>query len=196
MHDKPVTFDAIRQAMKKYSYPFYSRGNFNLNIIGIRASNREAGHFDDEIVVLFYHYGAPVMLSFPATTDSGRPGLLRPLLRRGAAVMASGHYPGMWRIGEHRGRPALVQRGACSVYRDNNRDTRIDIGAETETGLYGINCHDGGYAQKVGHWSKGCQVVQRRSDHQVLMAMARCGAERWGNSFSYTLLDEEKLWTQ
>ena len=43
----------IRSVFKKKGYEFFEKGQFNLNIIGIRSAKRRAGTFEDYIVVIY-----------------------------------------------------------------------------------------------------------------------------------------------
>jgi len=73
------------------------------------------------------------------------------------------------------------------------------------SGLYGINCHrasENGHSINVDKWSAGCQVLQNREiinpDNQAVkvfefdyfMHLVDQAIANWGNSFTYTLINE------
>jgi len=81
------------------------------------------------------------------------------------------------------------------VYRDDNRDEILDMnpGSITE-GMYGINIHKAGSAStQVDKWSAGCQVFSHSKDFEEFMSICYAAREKWGNSFSYTLIDEPEF---
>ena len=88
-----------------------------------------------------------------------------------------------------------------TVYRDNNRDDVYNLNTEkTDTGLYGINIHRatkyaGKKSTQVDKWSAGCQVIASNDDWKEFMSICRKARKRWGNRFTYTLLESDKILT-
>jgi len=77
---------------------------------------------------------------------------------------------------------------------DANRDTTIDKDGEIYTGIFGINIHrsnPSNQSQVVEKWSAGCQVFQKVADFNFFMNCCRKAAKIYGNSFTYTLLEEK-----
>ncbi|MDD3535187.1 MAG: hypothetical protein PHC50_03460 [Candidatus Cloacimonetes bacterium] len=186
--------DTIKKMMQEYKYlnsPFYT-ATMSLNIFGIRHSRMLADEFDDTIGVIWKANDKLNVLTFPATTDPGAYYLKSPMNPNGTAILVPGHYPGLWRLGLHRGHPALVQRGKCSIYRDNNQDDRLDLDAQSiTTGLFGINLHRAqasGKTQKIGKYSAGCQVLQYAQDMDTIIDLLRLQQKYLGtDAVSYTL---------
>ena len=56
------------------------------------------------------------------------------------------------------GAPYFMQTGAVEIFRDGNKDRKIDKVVKTK-GFYGINFHRAGFGSAVDNWSAGCQVV-------------------------------------
>jgi hypothetical protein len=54
--------------------------------------------------------------------------------------------------------PYFYQAGAIEIYRDGNKDRKLDKTVKTK-GWYGINFHRGGIGHAVDTWSAGCLVV-------------------------------------
>ena len=72
----------------------------------------------------------------------------------------------------------------------------IDSRAATQSGIYAINIYRANAHRpsvQVGKWSAGCQVVHDPDHFAFLLALAERGRKRFGNSFTYTLLEEEDL---
>lgn len=170
---------------------------FKLNLIGVRnsaATNQK--YFDDTIAYFYYdNNGSLVGKVVPATTDPSTYFLNNPMNIKGAAVLKSGQYPDSWRIGLHRNKyTALVQDKPVTVIRDNDRNSYINYFAPTSTGLYGINIHRAtigkNNALEIGQDSAGCQVFRDVKDFDEVMRLAQASREKYGNSFTYTLIDE------
>lgn len=185
----------ILTKMQGLGYAVFVRGDYNLNIIGIRSAIRRAGAFDDLIGLVYRVDGRWIEQWWPATTD--------PAPRTGTAILVPGQYRGVYGIDLHRGKyPALCQRfGRVRVYRDANRDEILDMDPATiEEGYFGINIHAAAndpYAEnidltdkEIGPWSAGCQVFARTADFQAFMSIVKRSRQLYGPRFTYTLLTE------
>jgi hypothetical protein len=188
----------IQGAVTRQDYKFFDYGDFNLNLVGIRASGGATDTFNDTLCVLFRQDDQPMLITMACTTDPGKHYLENPLTKPGTAILKPGQYRGMWRLGQHRGQyPALVQRGVCAVYRDNTRDPDIECNETTvQNGLFGINCHRAHETSKmtrINRWSAGCQVVQESGYFELLLSLCQLSATRWGDKFTYTLINQADL---
>lgn len=190
-----LNFKSVKAAVLKADYLFFEHGNYNLNLIGIRTKDQQSDSFNDWMCVLFYIDDEPVFFKFSITTDPGLYYRLNPINNKGVAIVKAGQYLGVWCTGFHKGQYAgLVQKKPITVYRDNNKDDHIDIGVPTDKGFHGINCHRSianGISEKIGRWSAGCQVFSNANDFRIFMALCDKSAANWGDSFTYTLLEEE-----
>ena len=184
-------------------YSFFDKGDYNLNIVGVRNQSGRPDIFDDFINVLYKVAGQWVADVYVATTEPG-PKLLRFPLKsvrhKGAAILVPGQYRSVYQIGTHGGKrkyTALTQRGGpVTVYRDNNRDEKADTNVLTETGMFGINIHrhwGSDEREYTGGVSAGCQVFQSSKDFYEFMDTCNKSADIWGNKFSYTLLRESEV---
>lgn len=199
------TLDKLQEVFQKKGYTFFTDNSkpYNLNIIGIRASDMTSNQFNDEIVVCYPDGDLWRMLSVPATTDPGTAFRLDPIDDEfGTAILVPGQYRGAYQRGIHRAgtkfaHEALRQVIPLPVYRDNNRDNVLDVKPETiRKGLYGINIHRASIsktASTVDYYSAGCQVVQRASDFLKIMELVKKAEKYWGKSFTYTLIEEKDL---
>ena len=110
--------------------------------------------------------------------------------------MKPGQYRGAYRVGRHKGYKALQQVGSITVYRDDNRDTELDTTGATEQGINAINIHRANRIRastRVDRWSAGCQVVQDPDHFDFFMTLCDRAAQKFGNSFTYTLLNSEDI---
>ena len=189
--------DVYHSALAKKGYVFFDNNTaYNLNIIGVRRVNGAAPNkFDDTMVVVYRNKQKFwEVFTTECTTDPGLYWLEEPMNVDGTAILVPGQYRSVYRRDLHLGKyEALCQRGAeVSVYRDGNRDRRHDMDpSTTDTGYFGINIHKAGRAStQVDKWSAGCQVISRSDEFATFMDLTEEGAERHGNSFTYTLLLE------
>ncbi len=182
--------------MKKLGHKVFESGEFNINLIGVRSKDETTNTFNDMFFCLFKQGGEWVLLQFPATTDPGLFYLQNPLTVSGCAIVKPGQYPGLFKIGLHRKQyRALVQNKPVTVYRDNNGDGVLDFENE-QSGMFGINCHRAmvdGESERVHKWSAGCQVLSNAQNFNILIALCEKGAKNFGNSFTYTLIEETDL---
>lgn len=191
-------WSTLRAAVERRGYRWFDGGgDYNLNLVGIRGMPRKAGLFDDLFCCAFRQTGLETVLAFACTTDPGRRYLHEPINAHGAAILIPGQYRGMWEIGLHRSRyAALVQRGPCKVWRDDDRDDDLDDGPHQDIGYFGINLHHGlptGSTASPDEWSAGCQVLRDAEEFRLVMALADLAAVRYGKAFTYTLIGEGDL---
>ena len=191
--------EGFSEALKKKGYKFFD-GNlaYNVNIVGVRNANGRANKFDDFMAIIYRDSHKRWSVdSYQITTDPGFYWMKKPMNVNGTAILCPGQYRGVYRIDKHRGKyDALCQRGgAVTVWRDSNRDLKHDIDDSTKmTGYFGINLHKGGRnSSVVNKWSAGCQVFKNDGDFKLFMSTMYEARERFGNSFTYTLIDSADL---
>ena len=184
---------AILKQVASAGHAVFTRGLFNLNIVGIRTPDDSANTFNDGLVVAYKdEHGWITRGPWKWTTDPGTYYRLRPMNVEGTAIMCPGQYRGAYQIGLHRGRPALRQVGPVRIWRDNNRDAILDMDPATvDTGRYAMNIHRSSSTEStvVDRWSAGCQVAARSTDMDCLLSLCRKSAELYGPRFTYTLIE-------
>jgi hypothetical protein len=173
------------------------RRPFKLNIIGVRnAKATNQNTFDDQIAYFYYDNNGQLRGKVAVgTTDPSTYWLNNPMNVKGAAVLKSGEYKDAYAIGLHRGQyTALVQVKPVTTIRDNDRNAIINYFAPTTTGLYGINIHRATLNKQnkavIGQDSAGCQVFRDVADYNEMIDLAKKSREKYGNKFSYILIDE------
>ncbi len=173
---------------------FENRKGHDLNLVGIRTSSVDANTFNDWVTAFYIFNDDWNFFAFPATTDPGTFYRKEPLNVKGTAVMKPGQYRGAYKIGKHKQYKALEQKKPMTVYRDANRDGRLDTaGMEEDTGNYKTNIHRSNAHRPsvvVGKWSAGCQVLQDPDHFAFLLMLCERSKSKFGNSFTYTLLEE------
>ena len=199
-----VVAEQYKEAVEGKGYAFFADGDYNLNIIGVRNDSGDASKFDDAMVLLYKVNSEWVCDMYPVTTEPGTSILKNPIKEvrhKGTAILVPDQYRSTYTIGWHgskaNGHTALVQRGGkVRVWRDNNRDTVPDYHNEEEEGWFGINIHKhrGSKARiNTGGVSAGCQVFQSTKDFYSFMEICETASDKWGNSFTYTLLEQRDL---
>ena len=193
--DKCLDVD-FEKILKSKGYSYFTNGIYNLNIIGVRSkdSKESVNVFNDALILIYSAEDGKHIEVFPITTDPGLYYLKNNLSIKGCAILKEGQVRGGWQIGLHQGKyKALVQKKPVTVYRDSNKDSKLDFVNE-ETGMFGINIHKSGESStQVDRWSAGCQVFARVKDFNKFMNLVQKGNNKYGNSFTYTLINETDL---
>jgi hypothetical protein len=192
-----MTREQIEAAMIKKGFAYFSDGELNLNIIGVRQSatgNKVTNLFDDFLTLSYKHNGAWVFKKWAATTDPGTKGVKEFHNAAGVARLVAGQYRGSHAIGLHQGKyEALKQAKNVKVYRDANKDMTYDE-TKIQEGVFGINIHKAGAdSTYVENWSEGCQVFKKSADFDEFMIIVKKAAALHGNSFTYTLLNSNEI---
>jgi len=196
-----IMADQFKKTLTNKGFVFFEKGDYNLNIVGVRNDSGDASKFDDFMNVIYKIDGEWVCDIFSVTTEPGPRILKKPIREvehKGTAILVPDQYRSTYRIGwhgnQHIGHTALVQRGGkVRVWRDNNRDTNPDYHGPEEEGWFGINIHKHrGSTSRIntGGVSAGCQVFQNSREFYEFMEICDDAAEIWGNSFTYTLVSE------
>ena len=193
----------LEQAVKAKGYKWFSNGDYNLNIVGIRNSNTKnkvTNAFDDILTLSYKLKGKWKYEEFECTTDPGTHWVKNILKKSGVAILKPGQYRGSHKIGLHQGKyEALRQMKPVKVYRDQNKDGVYDKNEDSvEIGLFGINIHRatkhaGKKSKQVDKWSAGCQVIAAADDFKKFMELANIAKNVWSNSFTYTLIESKDI---
>lgn len=191
-----TNLNSIIKSAEKLGYPIDKKPN-KLNIIGVRNSKATSqDKFDDLLAYFTYdEKGNLVGKVVAGTTDPSTYFLKSPMNVKGAAILKSGQYKDAYAIGLHRGKyEALVQVKPVTVIRDADRNAYINYFAPTQTGLYGINIHKSTKGKSnediIDRDSAGCQVFRNIPDFMDMMRLAQTSRKKYGNTFTYTLIDE------
>lgn len=196
MNLRDITVDSLRKSVERLGHTFFEHGDYNLNLIGIRAEDKDSNSFNDVICLAYRQYGRWQLLTFAATTDPGVYWRQSPVNVKGTAVLAPGQHKGAFALGKHKGYEALTQATSLPVYRDNDQDAEVDMTGDIDRGWHGINLHRANplaASIQVDKWSAGCQVIADPHEFDILMSICKRAAREWGPKFTYTLITEGDL---
>ena len=171
-------------------------GDYDLNIIGLRAIPGTPNTFDDIMCVAYRSDGEWFWKTWPCTTDPGTFYLLNPIHVSGTAVLAPAQNRGAFTFGLHHGEyECLVQRGPVAAYLDANKDNKVDNSGTVHqlSAGCGIHIHRASAthtSKTVDNYSAGCQVFANPADYAEFLALCHKQVEHGhGDSFTYTLLE-------
>ena len=196
------TREQIQATMESKGYKYFTGGDFDVNIIGVRNSEtkgRVTNAFDDCVTISYKEDGEWKFHCYQATTDPGSHWEQNLLNKKGVAILKPGQYRGSHKLRLHQGKYlALGQKSPVKVYRDNNKDGQYDMIEENvHEGIFGINIHKAGKfvngSTQIDKWSAGCQVFSKESDFNEFMDVCRKAKDVWGNSFTYTLIESKDI---
>lgn len=193
---KNLTLSDVMELYQYSEYPLFTKGDYNINIFGIRNPNPTVDTFDDVIGIVYKVKGEWKLFKMPATTDSGLYYMRNPMNKDGCGFLAEGFYKGMWKIGFFHGVECLIQEGMILYYRDNNKDDVMDLIPTTKMkGGAEIGCflhphfQVANIAQKVWNSSAMCQVPKSNADFALFMEIVKKSRSLYGNHFSYSLFN-------
>jgi len=197
------TREQIQKAVEALGYRYFTSGDFNVNIVGVRNSEtqgRVTNAFDDKITISYKVDGEWCFECFDCTTDPGTHWVENIMRKEGVAVLKPGQYSKSHKLRLHAGKYlALGQQNPVTVYRDNNKDGKYDLDDNnTQTGLFGINIHRatgraGKKSTRVDKWSAGCQVIADNDDWHCFLDICQQAREVWSNNFTYTLIESKDI---
>ena len=190
----------FEKLFKAKGYAWFTKGNYNLNIIGVRShnNNKVTNQYDDILVVDYNTGNGHKRVCYNITTEPGRYYMEHLGNPKGTAILVPGQYRGCWQIGLHRSKyKALCQKKEVKVYRDNNKNMIYDINPENvDKGIFGINIHRSNefYTRNaIDQYSAGCQVFNSPIEFNSFMRLCEEQRKLYGNSFTYTLINEEDM---
>lgn len=199
--DKCKTYN-FEKLFKAKGYAYFKHGNYNLNIIGVRKNNNnKVTNLYDDVLVLIYNTPTQknVRQVYSITTEPGTYYMVKQLGNpKGTAILVPGQYRSTWQLAMHRGKyKALCQRAKVKVYRDGNKNMTYDLDPhKVFEGIFGINIHrsnEGWTRNTVDQYSAGCQVFNNPKEFDAFIRFCEKQKEIYGNSFTYTLINEEDM---
>lgn len=182
------TIEQLTKTLKGLKFQIFNDGK--LNIVGVREDFTLTNNFEDKL----YVWSSTIPLQeFTITTTPGKFWWEQFTRKEGVAILTENQYINSHQLGFHRGKyEALVQVRPVTVYRDDNKNTTLDM-KKTETGLFGINIHRASskfISLFIGEFSAGCQVFSSPKEYNSFIAL--CKSTKQIN-FSYTLLNNKLI---
>ena len=164
------TLKLIENAVIAKGYKWFTTGDHNLNIVGVRNSEtagKVTNSFDDCMTLSYRLNNEWKFHCFYCTTDPGTHWVENIINKKGVAILKPGQYRSSHKIRKHQGRyEALGQQKPVKVYRDANLDNKYDLIEESiSEGLFGINIHRatkyaGKKSTQIDKWSAGCNCFK------------------------------------
>ena len=96
-----ITLAKVQEVFAEKKYAFFTKGNYNLNIIGVRSPIKEANSFDDTMLVIYKKYDKWIIKEYPITTDAGLYWLEHPMNKKGTALLVPNQYRSTYKIDGH-----------------------------------------------------------------------------------------------
>ena len=190
----------FEKLFKEKGYAWFTKGNYNLNIVGVRSNNNDkvTNQYDDILVVDYNTKNGHKRVCYTITTEPGKYYMQNLGNTKGTAILVPGQYRGCWQIGLHRGKyKALCQKKEVKVYRDGNKNMTYDMTPESiNKGIFGINIHRSNEAwtrKTIDKYSAGCQAFNSPIEFNSFMRLCEEQRKLYGNSFTYTLINEEDM---
>lgn len=194
-----ITFEQLKNMYAEKGYEFFDKDKYHVNIFGLRNKDLETvDQFNDYLGVAFLdQFLNPRILLWAGTTKPGLSWLGQEMANpNGTGILTPDQHKNAWKIGfHHAGKPeqyeAFVQAGekVFKVWRDNDKDGKLDFSGKIYDDVGGLNGHRAGVNDtfKVGLYSAACQVWQDDKEHSIAVAVAKRNAELYKNLFHYTL---------
>lgn len=210
-----MTIEQLRASILARNYAFFEQGDYNLNIVAIRENDVFENTFSDTLHLAYKEGGVWKLITTPWTTLAGtlgRGGEQSPLTGTGTGTGVSGvaiivpsQYRRVFKFVDNYWQwlayPFFQQIGNMQYWRDNNKNGVIDKG-KIYVGNYATNLHRMGNngVQKTWvnsqweWWSQGCNG-SCEPDFKKILAPTREAVKKWGNIFSYTMLERAQIIT-
>lgn len=187
-----MNYNEVKELFKKKGYTFFE-GELNLNIFAKRKVIN-TNVFDDEFYVVYQEGGKNIVKKWACATEPGKTYMLKPLHKDGSAIIVEGQYRGAFTFGLHQGKyECLRQHKPLKYNRDNNKDTKHDIGGKVYEEIAYTNIHHAGKdSGQVDSWSAGCVVFKRIKDFNEMMSIAKKSAKLYGDKFTFTMINDFK----
>ena len=197
----------ILETMKQKGYKIYNRP-YEMNIVGIRRSYEGMQYtnaFTDFCYLIYKvdtsdrweikKYLFSTMPGYYRTNEDGKNIDVKQTKlmqgRGGMGILKPAQYIDVYAIGSHGGADAMVTLGQQKAYRDNTAGPVIKYTSEV-SGYFGMFMHRG-YLGGVNNWSEGCQIFKSDNDLRDFFKLCKNHKEKYGNKFSYTLMEERHL---
>ena len=101
------TREQIQATMESKGYKYFTGGDFDVNIIGVRNSEtkgRVTNAFDDCVTISYKEDGEWKFHCYQATTDPGSHWEQNLLNKKGVAILKPGQYRGSHKLRLHQGK--------------------------------------------------------------------------------------------
>ena len=187
----------LKEIVERRGYEWFT-GDMNMNFIGVRTDETLTNKFAD-----FYIWAHDIgehkrVLIYPGTTDPSPDTLHNPGNPLGLARVEPGQHRKAFKLGDHRGKPALRNDRAHPLAYRRYDPVKGIINDTIHHDYIGAHHHSSGNGRDadkdIGPWSLGCQVATYHED--IITARNKVifqGYRGHGNNVTYTLLELKDL---
>jgi hypothetical protein len=167
------------------------REPFSVNLFGVRTNENRANTFNDWGGAFYWDdKGKRHELIIPITTDAGVYFRRKPMNKLGTAIIVHNkQYRSVYNLqdnGHRQNQKAFRQIKPMDYWRDNNKDSVLDMEGKIYTEIAHTNFHYMGRGVTVDNWSAGC-VGASVTNLNKLFAFVEV---QKGRVYSFTLLHE------
>lgn len=190
-------YRVLQELFESKKLKFFTHGNYNINLFGIRKTNGDLNKFGDLICMAYKDRGEWVYKAFDATTSPSDSVLNEVYGGIGGTAILKSNTSYRFKLGRHKGQyPCLVQAEEFELYRDSDKDGKLSLDSKTETGQFGIQIHHAsatGTSTQVDEWGHGCQVLASIVDWWKFIRAVTGSIMLFGSKVTYTIFDEADL---
>jgi hypothetical protein len=199
----------IIETMKAKGYKIFTRP-YEMNIVGIRRAYEGMNYtnsFSDSMYLIYKvdnsdkwelkKYPCSTMPGYYKKSEGGKTIDVKQSKtmqdRGGMGILKPAQYIDVYAMGNHCDAPAMITLGPQKAYRDKTTGPVIKYTADVE-GYFGMFIHRGYPGGGiVNNWSEGCQIFGNANDLNDFFKWCGKHKEKYGNKFSYTLIEERSL---
>lgn len=179
--DTPFLYATLRSYRQAIGAPWFTKP-WDLNLLIFR--DQEVGTFGDRVMIATRDdAGLPVVFVAEAAGDAWRGEWLRPTHPQGCVFTLNGHYPGGFRVGLHKRRPALVQARPFryvrwpggSVPTVAQLEARALHHAFTDNRATNLHNRAGLASPAIPGTddTEGCTLIRHQHEHAAIMQLAK-----------------------
>lgn len=184
------TKEQIIASLKRLNFQIFTD---KLNIVFVRENFEFNNIFEDRL----YLWSDKIpFCEFVVTTKAGKHWIENFTKKTGVAGLVENQYIDAYAIGLHRGYEALVQVRPVFVYRDANKDKKLDTALIEKAGAdVGINYHTMNVSKVIrakenNNGSAGCQVCPSTKDYFESMTIIKLTQQKF---YTLTLLNKKLI---
>jgi hypothetical protein len=184
--------DAVTKIRTTFAKKEYKYNIDGVNIFAFRTNDDYTDTASDWFVVI----NKDTLIAVPCSTKAGRYYVYNPISYgglTGTAVLLEGQYRQSWQFITASSwqtlwlqTPYFQQIKPVKIFRDGNKNNKLDRNMPVQEGLFGINIHTAGLNYTIWNWSAGCIVIPRTFWLQLLPMFTQ------NKVYDFTLLHKEE----
>lgn len=201
---KTPTIELIHKAMMLQGMTVFTQP-YSVTLGGVRSNDAVSNKFNDWLFASYFDKSGKLHSAIVSgTVDPGLSSRLKPSNPKGVAIIQHGiQHRGVYEyqnpaidktLRGHKGQEAFRQVKPMKLWRDKNKDSKIDYGLHEELSTSYTNGHNMGViGNDVNGWSEGCwgsTVNNMRKLYDFAIIQDKNGL---GKTFSFALLHQDSM---